>query len=179
VSLTILYASIALLLTVLVFIRGVIEARTRTAIERLSVKILELAERSANTTLSEDSRSAGDAEIIAAIDQLNAKIVQLAELVAAPMQDGRQITICADVRTSIEQLTGKIEQLTTRPTVDPSEDANHDCVLEEIKAAIDALTMNVQQLTAGIQEIGKPTAEIEKWRRGMQRELRDVLKELQ
>ena len=86
-SLTILYASIALLLTVLVFIRGVIEARTRTAIERLSVKIFELAERSANTTLSEDSRSAGDAEIIAAIDQLNAKIVQLAELVAAPMQD--------------------------------------------------------------------------------------------
>jgi hypothetical protein len=39
--------------------------------------------------------------------------------------------------------------------------------------------MNVQQLTAGIQEIGKPVAEIEKWRRGMQRELRDVLKELQ
>jgi len=39
--------------------------------------------------------------------------------------------------------------------------------------------MNVRQLTAGIQEIGKPTAEIEKWRRGMQRELRDVLKELQ
>lgn len=175
-SLTILYASIALLLTVLVFIRGMIEARTRTAIERLSVKISELTERSANTTLSEDSRSAGDAEIIGAIDQLNAKIVQLAELLGARMQDGRQITICADVRTSIEQLTGKIEQLTT-PAVDPSEDASHDCVLEETKAAIDVLTMTVQQLTAGIQEIGKPTAELEKWRSGMQRELRDVLKE--
>ena len=177
-SLTILYASIALLLTVLVFIRGMIEARTRTAIERLSVEISELAEHSANKTLSEDSRSAGDAEIIAAIDQLNAKIVQLAELLGAPMQDGRQITICADVRTTIEQLTGKIEQLTTL-AVDPSEDASHHCVLEEIKVAIDTLTMNVQQLTAGIQEIGKPTAEIEKWRRGMQRELRDLLKELQ
>jgi hypothetical protein len=132
VSLTILYASIALLLTVLVFIRGMIEARTRTAIERLSVKISELAEHSANKTLSEDSRSAGDAEIIAAIDQLNAKIVQLAELLGAPVQDGRQITICADVRTTIEQLTGKIEQLTTL-AVDPSEDASHHCVLEEIK----------------------------------------------
>jgi len=124
VSLTILYASIALLLTVLVFIRGMIEARTRTAIERLSVKISELTERSANTTLSQDSGRAGDAEIIAAINQLNAKIVELAELLGAPMQDGRQITICADVRTTIEQLTGKIAQLTTL-AVDPSEDASH------------------------------------------------------
>jgi hypothetical protein len=90
------------------------------------------------------------------------------------MQDGRQITICADVRTAIEQLTGKIAQLTTL-AVDPSEDASH----HEIKVAIDALTMNVQQLTARTQDIGKPTAEIEKWRRGMQRELRDLLKELQ
>ena len=42
-GLIILYAFIALLLTVLVFIGGRLQARTKTAIERVTAKIAELA----------------------------------------------------------------------------------------------------------------------------------------
>src|SRR5262249_31587857 len=160
---------IALLLTVLVFCRGMTEARTRIAIERLSVKVSELAEHSANTTRS-GSAGAGSAEIIGAIDQLNAKIVQLAELLGALAQAEGLITIGAD---AIARLTEKIEQLAASPA-ETSDNASHHYAFDEIKAAIDLLTINVRQLTTSIQKTQKPTAEIERWRRGMRQELRDV-----
>ena len=47
-GLILLYASIALLLAILVYIGGRLQARTKTAIERLSAKIAELAESSAD-----------------------------------------------------------------------------------------------------------------------------------
>lgn len=172
-GLIILYALIALLLTVLVFIGGRLQARTKTAIERLTAEIADLAERSATA-----SAGAGDAEIITAIERLNAKIDQ-SRPERPTAQPENHAAIGAELRTAIERLTEKTEQLAAPRAVEVSEDASHHYALDEIKAAIDALTIEVQQLTAGIQNIQKPTAELERWRGEMQRELRDLLKELQ
>jgi Tfp pilus assembly protein PilN len=107
-GLIILYAFIALLLTVLVFfIGGRLQARTKTAIERVTAKIAELAERSADTMQSA-SADAGSTEIINAIERLSAKIDQLAEHPAVMAQTGRRLTIDADARAAIERLTGRI-----------------------------------------------------------------------
>jgi prefoldin subunit 5 len=174
-GLIILYASIALLLTVLVFIGGRLQARTKTAIERLTAKIAELAERSAGKT---QSASAGSAETINAIERLSAKIDQLVEHpVAAALAEGH-VPIGADARAAIERLTEGIERLAARPT-ETSENASHQYALDEIKAAIDALTIRVKQLTASVQQRQNPTAEIETWRREIQQELRDLLQELE
>ena len=113
-GLIILYAFIALLLTVLVFIGGRLQARTKTAIERVTAKIAELAERSADTMQSA-SADAGSTEIINAIERLSAKIDQLAEHPALTAQAGRHLTIDADARAAIERLTNSIEQLPARP----------------------------------------------------------------
>jgi prefoldin subunit 5 len=163
-GLILLYASIALLLAILVYIGGRLQARTKTAIERLSAKIAELAESSADLRRS---TSAG----ASSMERLSAKIDQLADHAVATAQPEGQITIGADVKTAIERLT---EQFAAHP----AESASHHYALDEIKAAIDTLTMKVQQLTASIQKIQKPTAEIERWRRGIQHELPDVLKKL-
>jgi prefoldin subunit 5 len=166
----ILYASITLLLAVLVYVGGRLQARTKTAIERLTAKIAELAERSADMTRPA-SAAAGSTEIVNAMERLSAKIDQLAERPVDTAQAGGQITIDADVRKAIERLT---EQLAAHP----AENASHHYALDEIRTAINALTMKVQQLTASIQNIQKPMTETERWRRGVQRELRDVLKGL-
>src|SRR5436305_3114408 len=113
-GLIILYASIALLLTILIVIGGRLQARTKTAIERVTAKIAELAERSADTMQSA-SADAGSTEIINAIERLSAKIDQLAEHPALTAQAGRHLTIDADARAAIERLTNSIEQLPARP----------------------------------------------------------------
>jgi len=176
-GLILLYASIALLLTVLVLIGGRLQARTNTAIERLAVKLSELAERPADMKPS-GSVGAGTAEIIGAMGRLSAKIDQLVERPVATAQAEDYVRIGADLRTAIERLTEKTEQLAAPRPVGESEEASHHYTLDEIKAGIDALTIEVRQLTASIQMIQKPTAEIERWRHGIQRELRDVLNEL-
>jgi hypothetical protein len=176
-GLIILYASIALLLTVLVFIGGRLQAKTKTAIERLTAKIAELAERSAGKTQSA-SAGADSAETINAIERLSAKIDQLVEHpVAAALAEGH-VPIGADARAAIERLTEGVERLAARPT-ETSENASHQYALDEIKAAIDALTIRVKQLTASVQQRQNPTAEIETWRREIQQELRDLLQELE
>ena len=143
-GLIILYALIALLLTILVFIGGRLQARTKTAIERATAKIAELAERSADTMQSA-SADAGSTEIINAIERLSAKIDQLAEHPAVMAQTGRRLTIDADARAAIERLTGRIEQLPVGPA-DTSKNASHHYSLDEIKAAIGVLTTTVEQL---------------------------------
>ena len=159
------------------FIGGRLQARTKTAIERLTAKIAELAERSAGKTQSE-SAGAGSAETINAIERLSAKIDQLVEHpVAAALAEGH-VPIGADARAAIERLTEGIERLAARPT-ETSENASRQYALAEIKAAIDALTIRVKQLTASVQQRQNPTAEIETWRREIQQELRDLLQELE
>src|SRR5438874_5890092 len=90
-GLIILYALIALLLTILVFIGGRLQARTKTAIERLTAMIAELAERSADMTQSK-SADADSTEIINAIERLSIKIDQLTDhTVAAPQSEGHAL----------------------------------------------------------------------------------------
>ena len=175
-GLIILYASLALLFAITVVISGRLQARIKTAIDRLTIKVAELTDRSADATHSV-SVDAGTIDILNAIERLTAKIDQSAERAVATAQAGGPTPMGADVRTAIERLTEKMEQLAAHPAK-MSENASDHYALDEIKAAIDALTREVQQLTASIQKIRKPTAEIERWRRGMQQEMRDVLKEL-
>src|SRR5437764_3404695 len=143
-GLIILYASIALLLTILIVIGGRLQARTKTAIERVTAKIAELAERSADTMQSA-SADAGSTEIVNAIERLSAKIDQLAEHPAVMAQAGRHLTIDADARAAIERLTDRIEQLPARPA-ETSKNASHHYTLDEIKAAIGVLTNTAAQL---------------------------------
>src|SRR5438067_8345471 len=113
-GLIILYALIALLLTILVFIGGRLQARTKTAIERATAKIAELAERSADTMQSA-SADAGSTEIVNAIERLSAKINQLAEHPAGMAQVGRHLTIDEEARAAVERLTERMVQLQARP----------------------------------------------------------------
>ena len=179
-GLIILYAFIALLLTVLVFIGGRLQARTKTAIERVTAKIAELAERSADTMQSA-SADAGSTEIVNAIERLSAKIDQLAEHPAVMAQAGRHLTIDADARAAIERLTDRIEQLPARPA-ETSKNASHHYTLDEIKAAIGVLTSTVEHLIANVQQMQSQTLEItaETSLQGeIRQELRDLLKELE
>ena len=105
-GLIILYACIALLLTVLVFIGGRLQARTKTAIERLTAKIAELAERSADMTQSA-SADADRAEIINAIERLSIKIDQLTEHPVAAAQPEDHVLIGAEASAAIQRLTDK------------------------------------------------------------------------
>jgi prefoldin subunit 5 len=166
-ALTILYAFIALLLTVLVFIGSRFQVTTKIAIERLAAKIAELAERSADTTRSAIA-STGVAEIINAVERLRAKIEGSAEHPVAMARSGDHVLIGADAKTAIERLTERIEQLTVPPA--------------EIKDAIDVLTSRIEQLTASVQQIQNQTAEIAtetSLHREIRQELRDLLKELE
>jgi DNA repair exonuclease SbcCD ATPase subunit len=176
-GLILLYASIALLLAVIVLIGGRLQVRTNAAIKRLTEKVSELAERSADTKLS-GSAGAGTAEIIGAMERLSAKIDKLAERPGSTAQAEDLIPIAAELRTAIERLAEKTEQLAAPRPVEAWDEASHHYALDEVKAGIEALTIDIRQLSAGIQNIQKPTAEIERWRRGVQQELRDVLKEL-
>ena len=179
-GLIILHASIALLLTILVFIGGRLQARTKTAIERATAKIAELAERSADTMQSA-SADAGSTEIVNAIERLSAKIDQLAEHPAVMAQAGRHLTIDADARAAIERLTDRIEQLAARPA-ETSKNASHHYTLDEIKAAIGVLTSTVEQLIASVQQMQNQTLEITaetSLQAEIRQELRDLLKELE
>src|SRR5262249_40605944 len=108
----------------------------------------------------------------------SAKFDQLAERSGSTAQAEDLVPIGAELRTAIKRLAEKTEQLAAPRPVEAWEEASHHYALDEIKAGIDALTIEVRQLTAGIQNIQKPTVSMERWRRGVQRELRDVLKEL-
>ena len=100
----ILYACIALLLIVLVFIGGRLQARIKTAIERLTAMIAELAERSADMTQSK-SADADSTEIINAIERLSIKIDHLTEHPVAAAQPEGHALIGAEASAAIERLT--------------------------------------------------------------------------
>jgi prefoldin subunit 5 len=140
-ALTILYASIALLLTVLVVIGCRFQLRTKNAIERLAAKIAELAEHSADTTRSA-SASTGVTKIINAVERLSARIDVSAEHPIAMARSGDHGQIGADAKTAIERLTERIEQLTV-PPVETSENLSDKYALDEIQAAIDVLTSRI------------------------------------
>jgi prefoldin subunit 5 len=179
-GLIILYACIALLLTVLVFIGGRLQARTKTAIERLTAKIAELAERSADMTQSA-SADADRAEIINAIERLSIKIDQLIEHPVAAAQPEDHVLIGAEASAAIQRLTDRIEQLAARPA-ETSKNASHHYTLDEIKAAIGVLTSRVEQLIASVQQMQSQTLELtaETSLQGeIRQELRDLLKELE
>ena len=179
-GLIILYAFIALLLTVLVFIGGRLQARTKTAIERVTAKIAELAERSADTMQSA-SADAGSTEIINAIERLSIKIDQLTEDPVAAAQPEGHALIGAEASAAIQRLTDRIEQLAARPA-ETSKNASHLYTLGEIKAAISALTSTVEQLIASVQQMQNQTLEFtaETSLQGeIRQELRDLLKELE
>jgi prefoldin subunit 5 len=175
-----LYACVALLLTVLVFIGGRLQARTKTAIERLTAKIAELAERSADMTQSA-SADADRAEIINAIERLSIKIDQLIEHPVAAAQPEDHVLIGAEASAAIQRLTDRIEQLAARPA-ETSKNASHHYTLDEIKAAIGVLTSRVEQLIASVQQMQSQTLELtaETSLQGeIRQELRDLLKELE
>jgi prefoldin subunit 5 len=179
-ALTILYGSIALLLTVLVVFGCRFQLKTKNAIERLAAKIAELAEHSADTTRSA-SASTGVTEIINAVERLSARIDVLAEHPAAMARSGDHVPIGADAKSAIERPTERIEQLTV-PPVETSENASDQYAWDEIKAAVDVLTCRIEELTAGIQQIKNQTAEIAtetSLHREIRQELRDLLKELE
>jgi DNA repair exonuclease SbcCD ATPase subunit len=176
----ILYACIALLLIVLVFIGGRLQARIKTAIERLTAMIAELAERSADMTQSK-STDADSTEIINAIERLSIKIDQLTEHPVAAAQPEGHAPIGTEASAAIERLTDRIEQLAARPA-ETSKNASHHYTLDEIKAAIGVLTSTVEHLIANVQQMQSQTLEItaETSLQGeIRQELRDLLKELE
>jgi methyl-accepting chemotaxis protein len=176
----VLYALITLLFTTLLFIAGRLQARSKTAIDRLSVIAEGLTEHTFATAQS--ATPAICEEFRTAFDRLTAELQQLRERSAdnaTALSSAENGQAC---KAAIELLTAKIDHLLRKGIGMPQE------VAEELKAAIEALNTRIEQITSIVQRISNPaeaSSDETTSRRSVtfdaktQQDVRDLLKEFE
>jgi len=178
----VLYALITLLFTALLFIAGRLQARSKTAIDRLSVIAERLTEHTSATAQSMGSPAFID-EFRTTFDRIDAELKKLRERSADNAETASSSAEAGQAcKATLELLMAKIDHLMS-VRIGMSQQ-----VAEELKAAIDASTGRIEQLTAIIQRTpNPPEARSDETTSGrsatfvtkIQQDLRDLLKEFE
>jgi hypothetical protein len=149
----VLYALITLLFTTLLFIAGRLQARSKTAIDRLTGIVEQLTDHTSAAAQSAGSAAIGG-EFRTAVDQLTAELKQLRERSADNAVRALNSAEAGEpCNAAIELLMAKIEHLENHRIGVPQ------LVAEELKAAIDALNSRIEHLTATVERIPNPAEE--------------------
>jgi hypothetical protein len=149
-ALIVLYGLITLLFATLLFIAARMQARSRTAIEQLTVIIQALTEYTSTTAQSTGSPLISN-ELRTAVDRLTAELKQLRE---RSTENAEGTLSSADAG---EACNAAIELLMTK-----IDDRMHDQigiprqVAKELKAAIDALNSRMEHLAAIVHRVPNP-----------------------
>jgi BMFP domain-containing protein YqiC len=178
----VLYALITLLFTTLLFIAGRLQARSKMAIDRLSVIAEGLTEHTSATAQSIGSSAICD-EFRTAFDRLTAELQQLrvrsADNAETALSSAEAPQAC---KAAIELLMTKIDHLLREGIGMPQQ------VAAELKAAIEALNTRIEQITSIVQRLPNPaeaSSDETTSRRSVtfdaktQQDVRDLLKEFE
>jgi hypothetical protein len=178
----VLYVLITLLFTTLLFIAGRLQARSKTAIDRLSVIVERLTEHTSATAQSTATPAISD-QFRTAFDRLTAELTQLRERSAdnaeAVLSSAEAGQAC---KAAIELLMPKIDDLLKDRIGMPQH------LAEELEAAMRALNSRIEQLMAILQRIPNPAEasshettarRVVTSDRKIEHELHDLLKEFE
>lgn len=181
-SIIVLYALITLLFTTLLFIAGRLQARSKTAIDRLSVIAERLTEYASAKAQSMGSSAFID-EFRTTFDRINAELKQFRERSVDNVDTASSSAEAGQgCKAALELLMAKIDHLMSIRL------GMSQVVAEELKTAIDASTARIEQLTAIIQrKPNPPEANSDETTSGRsatfdaktQQDLRDLLKEFE
>ena len=177
----VLYALITLFFTTLLFIAGRLQAKSKMAIERLTVVVERLTEHNSATAHSNGSPAISD-EFRTAFDRLTAELKQLRERSAENAETALSSAEAGQAcKAAIELLMAKIDHLLNWVGM-PQQ------LTEELKAAIDPLNSRIEHLTAMVQRMpnqAETCSDQTTSRRSVtfdsktQQDLRDLLKEFE